>query len=242
MPGKDFWNTNLIYKCYAGSISYGTNTADSDTDMKGICIPPKRYLLGLDKFEQKEIKEPETVIYSLSKFVRLALKCNPNIVEMLYVADNHVLFCDDWGSQLRDIREEFLSKQARHSFGGYAHAQLQQLDKKEYLNSKRREEVKKHGYSLKNAYHLIRLLKMGTEIMVEGTLHVLRRDNKYLMEIRNGKYSIEEIKEESKRLFQLFEEAYIRSDLKAKPDYVKVNNWLIDIQERYLRVKEVYLE
>jgi predicted nucleotidyltransferase len=232
---NNFWDTNLIYKCYGGSISYGTNTADSDIDLKGICIPPKEYLLGLHKFEQKEIEEPDTVIYSLEKFVRLALKCNPNIVEMLFVRENHVLFCNKWGKELLDIREEFLSKQARHSFGGYAHAQLQQMEKRKYPNSKRRAEVGKYGYSLKNAYHLIRLLKMGIEIMTEGTLHVFRSDKKYLMEIRNGKYSLEEIKTESKRLFDLFEIAYVKSDLRIIADFNKINDWLVDIQERYLR-------
>ncbi len=232
---SEFWKTNLVYKCYGGSISYGTNIADSDTDVKGICIPPREYLLGLNSFEQKEIEKPDTVIYSLEKFVRLAMRCNPNIVEMLFVRENHILFCNRWGKELLDIRDEFLSKQARHSFGGYAHAQLQQMDKRKYPDSKRRPEVEKYGYSLKNAYHLIRLLKMGIEIMTEGTLYVFRPDKKYLMDIRNGKYTIEEIKGESKRLFDLFEEAYVKSDLRVRPDFGRINDWLVDIQGRYIR-------
>lgn len=36
---KDFWKTRLIMKVYAGSISYGINTENSDVDIRGICIP-----------------------------------------------------------------------------------------------------------------------------------------------------------------------------------------------------------
>lgn len=229
----DFWESNLIYKCYGGSISYGTNTADSDTDVKGICIPPREYFFGLNRFEQHETKEPDSVIYSLQKFIQLAMKCNPNIIEMLYVRENHILFCNEWGEKLLSLRDEFLSKQARHSFGGYAYAQLQQLDKRTYPHSKRKEEIEKFGYDTKHAYHLIRLLQMGIEIMMEKTLHVFRKDKKCLMDIRNGKYELDWIKIEAKRLFNLFEEAYVKSDLRAKVDYHKINGWLIEVQEQY---------
>ena len=80
----NFWNARCILKVVAGSRAYGTNTEDSDYDYRGICIQPKKYLLGLDKFEQHEEKEPDTVIYSLEKFVRLALQNNPNILEILF--------------------------------------------------------------------------------------------------------------------------------------------------------------
>jgi predicted nucleotidyltransferase len=43
-----FENTNLswlekhtIILAYAGSTAYGTTTEDSDTDFRGICIPPE---------------------------------------------------------------------------------------------------------------------------------------------------------------------------------------------------------
>jgi predicted nucleotidyltransferase len=83
---EPFWETNLICKVVAGSQAYGLDTPESDLDVRGVCIPPKRYLLGLSAFEQWEQQDDvgDTVIYALTKFVHLALACNPNIIELLY--------------------------------------------------------------------------------------------------------------------------------------------------------------
>ena len=39
-------SNNTIYLARHGSRAYGTNTADSDEDFKGICIPTKEYYFG----------------------------------------------------------------------------------------------------------------------------------------------------------------------------------------------------
>ena len=73
-----FWETNLIYQVIAGSQAYGLDTPESDLDLRGVCIPPRRYLLGLSSFEQWEQQDEsgDVVIYALEKFARLALACN----------------------------------------------------------------------------------------------------------------------------------------------------------------------
>jgi predicted nucleotidyltransferase len=112
----------LIYKVVAGSRAYGLDSPGSDLDLRGVYIPPRRYLLGLSPFEQWEQREAQgdTIIYALVKFVRLALACNPNIIELLYVEPRHILFINDYGQRLLQHRDHFLSKQVRHTFAGYA--------------------------------------------------------------------------------------------------------------------------
>ncbi len=232
---EEFWNKNLIYKSYVGSHAYGTNIVGSDEDFRGICIPPKNYLLGLDKFEQKEISGSDEVIYSLEKFVRLALQNNPNILDSLFVADNHVVFINEFGQELRDLRYNFLSKRVYKTFGGYAYAQLKKMvtvDKQAI--GKRKENIEKYGFCTKNAQHLIRLLNMGIEILVDGEVNVLRYDNNYLMDIRKGKYSKEYIEEEAKRLNDLLDQAYVNSKLHSTPDYHAINNWMVRTHFRFL--------
>jgi predicted nucleotidyltransferase len=69
----------------------------------------------------------EGVIYEVRKFFRLASECNPNILESLFCADRHVLYCSDVGEQLRERADEFLSGKAKHTFCGYAMAQLSRI-------------------------------------------------------------------------------------------------------------------
>lgn len=131
--GSNPWlvqNTILLVR--HGSRAYGTNVEGSDTDLKGICIAPLNNYLGLDApFEQAEFKseehDTEGVVYELRKFMKLAAECNPNILEILFVADEDVLFITPMGQMLRDNRDMFISKKARHTFAGYAQSQLKRI-------------------------------------------------------------------------------------------------------------------
>jgi len=120
---KDFVNKNLIYKTIVGSKAYGIDTPESDTDIKGITIAPKKYYFGLKVFEQQEIGK-DCTIYALNKFVRLARDNNPNILEMLYTEPRYILFINKYGERLRENRNLFLSKKAKFSFSGYGFSQL----------------------------------------------------------------------------------------------------------------------
>jgi len=108
----------IIFKAIGGSHLYGTSRPDSDTDIRGICFPPMTALLGLSNFEQHELPGEDTVIYGLRKFCRLALKANPNILEMLFVPEDAVLEIDVYGEQLIENRHLFLSTRVVHTHSG----------------------------------------------------------------------------------------------------------------------------
>jgi predicted nucleotidyltransferase len=117
-----------IYKVVHGSRAYGTHTEESDTDTKGVCIAPKEYMLSVHKtFEQHETRDPDSVVYEIRKFCKLASQCNPNIIEVLYCDKKHILTMDSIGEELRENRDLFLSKMAKNGFVGYAHSQLKRL-------------------------------------------------------------------------------------------------------------------
>lgn len=123
-----------IYLVRHGSHAYGTSTPTSDEDFKGICVPPRDYYLGFMKsFEQAEKyaskgHDRDEVVYSVEKFFKLAADCNPNIIEVLCVDDSDVVKIDEFGELLRAHRNAFLSTKARHTFSGYAHAQLRRIE------------------------------------------------------------------------------------------------------------------
>ena len=118
----------VIFATLAGSRLYGTAREDSDIDIRGVSLPPMEALLGLSPFEQHEVPGEDTVIYELRKFARLALKANPNILELLFAPEDAWQTIDDYGQQLIENRHLFLSRKVVHTYSGYAFAQLKRIE------------------------------------------------------------------------------------------------------------------
>lgn len=124
----EWLNTQTIFLTLHGSHAYGLNTAESDKDYKGICVPPSKYYHGfLNKVEQVEGKDPDLVIYEIRKFFRLAADCNPSIIEVLWTDESEHIIVEDEFDGILEIRDKFLSKKARHTFSGYAVSQLKRI-------------------------------------------------------------------------------------------------------------------
>jgi len=107
-----------------------------------------------------------------------------------------------------------------------------------YMGEKRKAMVRKYQYDVKNAAHLIRLLRMGAEFIETGTLQVFRTsDADELKVIKRGGWTLEQVKEEAARLFANVEQARARSPLKAEPDAMAANELLIAMHAIILGVQ-----
>lgn len=118
---------NIAYLVVSGSYGYGTNNASSDIDLRGFLVEDKRYLLGIDSFEQFEDSSADTVIYGLKKFFSLCRAANPNALELLGADEECIFLMNETGRKVRDNSGMFLSKRVIGSFGNYALAQLRRL-------------------------------------------------------------------------------------------------------------------
>lgn len=126
--GVSWLNGGTFLLVRHGSHAYGTNTPTSDEDFKGVAVPPERYFTGFShRFEQAELRDPDTCIYDVRKFFNLAAACNPNIIEVLHVTDEEVVMADARGRLLLQHRYAFLSRRARYTFMGYAVSQLKRI-------------------------------------------------------------------------------------------------------------------
>lgn len=232
--------SNTILLGYMGSISQGTQIPSTnpdcidDVDMMGVSIAPESVYMGLGKFEQKETKykEFDVVVYEIKKFFSLLLKQNPNVLGLLWLQHQNYIYKSPDGQSIIDNRHLFISKEAYHSFSGYAHGQLHRMEHlacKGYMGQKRKQLVEKFGYDCKNAAHLIRLLRMGIEFLTDGELRVFRQDAVELKEIKSGQWSLNKVKKEADELFVLAREAYVRSPLPPQPKYKEAEELLISI-------------
>lgn len=99
----------------------------------------------------------------------------------------------------------------------------------QYMGAKRKQLIEKYGFDLKNASHLIRILELGIEFMKTGEFTVKRPNANYLLEIKDGKYTLEQIKEKADKLFRQMEYEKDRTKLPKHPDFNLINDFLIKL-------------
>ncbi len=122
---------SIIFECIAGSRAYGLDTPQSDTDIRGVFILPEDDFYSLNYVDQVNNETNDIVYYELKKFMELCLKNNPNILELLNVPDECILYKHPLFDKIQT--DYFLSKQCELSFANYAYAQIKKargLEKK----------------------------------------------------------------------------------------------------------------
>jgi predicted nucleotidyltransferase len=276
-----------ILKVLWGSHAFGTANPGSDVDIRGVCIPPKNYLLGLSAFEQAEDTENDTVIYSLAKFMTLALANNPNMLDLLWVNEEHILYMDEYGAELRAHRDLFLSRQVARTYAGYAENQLQRMEThyrwlhqppthqpmpeefgavphlkggmrfpnthqerayrsankhwqnyqhwRAHRNPERAATEERYGYDTKHALHLLRLYRMGIEILQEGVVRVYRPDAAWLRQVKEGLYTYPQLMALVAELKEELAAAEADTDLPEEPNRQQIDDLLISLHWRALQ-------
>ena len=139
----------IIFKSIAGSHSYGLNTANSDIDERGLYILPLNQRLSILNFDQEIGNEKQDIKYfDIQKYFKLAIDCNPNIIELLWTPDDCIKFKNEKMDTILANRKLFLSKKAYHTFSGYAYAQISKCKGQNKLvhNPKPKDPPKKEDF------------------------------------------------------------------------------------------------
>lgn len=233
-----------------GSHSHGTHIPPEDPngiddrDVLAVVIPPPQYVYGLHRFQHAEIKQGslDCVVYSYDKYINLLLKSNPNVLGTLWM---------DWGRQykiqvpwtaLSDSRRIFSSKLAYPAFIGYAKSQLHRMTHNAcagYMGAKRKALVEKFGYDVKNAAHLIRLLRMAVGFLEHEVVEVDRSglDAGMLKDIKSGAWSLEMVQEEAAFQFAEAERWLARTYLPERPDTQEAERIMMDSYQQWWNLK-----
>lgn len=208
----------VIYRCLVGSRAYGLSHVESDEDRRGVYLPPARLQWSLWEVpEQLEDSEKDECYWELRKFVILALKANPNILECLYTPI--VEYANELGRELRDMRSCFLSRLVYQTYNGYALGQFKKMEQ----DLRARGQIK-----MKHAMHLVRLLLSGIHALKYGEIPVDAGEYRdRLLAIRYDATPWEEVNSWRLELHKQFEAAYTQTRLPERPDYAAANIFLI---------------
>jgi hypothetical protein len=215
----------VIYRCVIGSQAYGLACEKSDVDRRGIYLPTAELhwsLYGVP--EQLENNETQEAYWELQKFIVLALKANPNVLECLYtpLAEKATPLAEE----LLAMKSIFLSRLVYQTYNGYVLSQFKKMQ----------ADLRNHGQvKWKHVMHLIRLLLSGIGVLRDGFVPVrvdAHRDQ--LLTIRNGEMPWDEVEIWRLRLHEEFNAAFANTKLPERPDYERANAFLISARRRAL--------
>jgi predicted nucleotidyltransferase len=208
----------IIYRCVMGSQAYGLETEESDTDRRGIYLAPAELQWSLfGAPEQFEDNAAQACYWELQKFLVMALRANPNILECLY--SPIVEKTTPLAEELLAARQRFLSQMIFQTFNGYALSQFKKIE----------QDLRNHGQVRWNhAMHLLRLLITGTAALRECRVPVrveAHRDR--LLTIKSGVVPWEDVNAWRRELHRDFEQALVKTKLPERPDYEAANSFLL---------------
>jgi predicted nucleotidyltransferase len=254
LPG--FLHGNIPYETIMGSMAYGVSSDSSDMDVYGFAIPPKDevfpHLRGeirgfgthkppFEQFQEHHVHDPSALagqgrvydltIYNIVKYFQLCMECNPNMIDSLFTPTTCVLHATAVANMVRERRHLFLHKGAWVKFKGYAYAQLHKLTSKRHAG-KRAELKQQHGFDVKYAYHIVRLISEVEQILAEGDLD-LQRNREQLKAIRRGDWTEEQLRQWFTDKERDLERLYAASTLPAVPDESAIRRLLLECLEHH---------
>lgn len=241
---------HCLYSVISGSKAYGIDTPESDTDIRGVFYLPERFVLGLGRCENIENQTKDITYYSIVKLFNLALKNNVHAMELLWMPNRTVNFIHPLFQQVLDNKDLFLSKRIAYTCSGYAFQQVKVALNKLKNKTGRTHLIEKYGFDVKFLSHSFRIFRMAREALENGELQVYRPDREFLLDIKNGKYKLEELvimgKDEQGRdsfvgglladEYKSFDEALNKTKLQKDPPFEKIEKLLIKIQKECLEL------
>jgi predicted nucleotidyltransferase len=237
-----------ILRGLVGSSVHGLELSGTDDrDEMGVCLEPRRYVVGFGKFEQwvyrsaaeregragarSQAGDLDLTVYSLRKWARLALQGNPTVLLLLYLPDHALVIRTGVGEQLQKLAPAFASRQAGQRFLGYLEAQRQRLvGERGQRDVNRTELVEQFGYDTKYAMHMLRLGHQGVEFLETGRLSLPMREpsRRHLMDVRRGRSNLAEVLAECTELELRLSALLESSPLPPEPDINQVECFVMD--------------
>jgi hypothetical protein len=236
-------------RAVVGSKLHGLNLEGTDdTDEMGVTIEPPAYVIGLKQFEQWVYRtQPEgapsgpsdldLTVYSLRKWIRLALAGNPTVLLLLFAPREMCAILKPMGEELQSLAPAIISRASAGPYLGYLRAQKQRLMGERGGRALRKQtefERPNSGYDTKYAMHMVRLGIQGVELLSTGriTLPMPEADRVWVMAVRRGAIDLNEVLTRTGELERQLADLQDVSPLRDRPDEETVEAWMVSA---YLR-------
>lgn len=215
----------VIMKARVGSHLYGLNHENSDEDFLGVMVRPTEEILGFFNNEDTYVThDPDCTYHEVKKFMNLAAKGNPTLLELLFVPE--YLHMTYEGAILVAHREMFLSNHVRDSFGGYAVQQARKLQAREAEGLEGFNPAVKNRFA-KHARHCFRLMRQGKALLETGILNPrLENPEEYFA---LGEMPSDELIKKFEEEFSTFDS--VKSVLPDEPNWEGLNELLLEIRK-----------
>jgi len=246
---REMAEKNTILRVPAGSTLHGLHIPGTDDrDEVGVCIESLESFVGFSEFEQyiyrtaaeregkhdapSQAGDLDLTIFSLRKFLRLAMQGNPQILQCLFVPFNLCLQRDARGAQLQELAPLIVSRHAGHRYLGYLEAQRQRLLGERGQKKTNRPELEaKHGYDTKYAMHILRLGFQGVELMSTGklTLPMPEKDRAFVYAVRLGEVPMQEALTKAGELEREIKDLLDDAPVPAEPAREEIERWMVNM-------------
>jgi predicted nucleotidyltransferase len=238
-----------ILRVPAGSTLHGLNVPGTDdSDEVGICIEDLDAAMGFSEFEQyiyrtaaeregrhdapSQAGDTDLTIFSLRKFLRLAMQGNPQILQCLFVPHHLWLSGSARGAQLQELAPLIVSRHAGARYLGYLEAQRQRLLGERGQKKVNRPDLEaKHGFDTKYAMHILRLGFQGVELMSTGklTLPIAEQDRAFTYAVRLGEVPLQEALTRAGELERQIKDLLLDAPIPAEPAREQIESWMLDV-------------
>lgn len=216
-----------------GSTAYGLATPESDVDRLGVYAANTEDFFGLhlpvDRKASVVTYKPDVTLHEARKYCTLALRCNPTILELLWL--NQYEHRDMCGAALIELRGAFLSRKlVRDAYFGYATQQFERLARRDdgTFSSDTAKRTEKH------ARHMYRLLIQGLNLYITGELVIQVRDADLIRDF--GEQVARQGAHPARKLVATYELLFdrARTSLPERPDEQRVERWLRWTRRQFL--------
>ena len=242
----------------SGSKAYGTDTPESDTDIRGIfCGDKKNILTPFYKIKQQTVEDEEdTEYWELHHYMNnYVLKQNPNMIETLWIDESDITQSHDAYWYLRENAENLLSKKVAFTYTGYAVAQLKRIKgHNKWINNPQPKEPPKHGQFLKLVQNFTDKKIMPRDFLLDhlngfnivhygGDIFGVVREGgcNALTESGDFNISVKQVDGSSSREQPVFIIKYLKDEyLKAKDNHHNYWTWKNNRNEKRSKLEEKY--
>lgn len=213
----------IVLEAITGSRAYNLHHAQSDTDKMGVFLSPTVEVAGLywgQKDESWSDAGPEgddNTLHEVGKFLRLALKQNPTLIELLFMDTYEVL--DEVGQGMVGLRSSIVYTEGiRSAYHGYAKAQLERV-RREYPDHKP-----------KMARHCLRISRQANELLRTGEMSVSVPNPQEYFDLSDMTFNkMDDIL--AKEIAGILE---TQSVIRETPDTELVKDFLADVRRNYI--------